>query len=41
LTAAVLFVLIPDALEVLRYGKALEEEVIIEPEASVSPKSKA
>jgi hypothetical protein len=40
LTAAVLFVLIPDILEVLRYEKALEE-VIMEPEASVLPESKA
>ena len=41
LTAAVLFGLIPGVLEFLSYAKALEEEVMIEPEGSASPEVKA
>jgi hypothetical protein len=41
ITAAVLFVLIPGVLEFLSYAKALEEEVLIAPDASASPEVQA
>ncbi|CAK9188963.1 unnamed protein product [Sphagnum troendelagicum] len=40
-TAAALFVLIPGVLDFLSYAKALEEEVLVEPEPSASPEVKA
>ncbi len=36
LTAVVLFVLIPGVLQFLSYAKVLEEEVMMEPDASTS-----
>ena len=41
ITAGELFVLIPGVLQFLNYAKALEEEVLIEPDASESPEVKA
>jgi hypothetical protein len=40
-TAVALFVLIPGVLSFLNYAKALEEEVLTEPEPSASPDVKA
>jgi hypothetical protein len=39
-TATVLFVLIPGVLQFLSYAKALEEEVMAEPDASANPEVK-
>jgi len=40
-TAAVLFILIPGVLEFLSYAKALEEEVMVEPDSAASSEVKA
>ena len=41
ITAVALLVLIPGVLSFLSYAKALEEEVLTEPEPSASPEVKA
>jgi ethylene receptor len=41
LTATVLFILIPGVLEFLSYAKALEEEVMVEPDSGASSEVKA
>lgn len=41
ITAGALFILIPGVLQFLSYAKALEEEVLIEPDVSESPEVKA
>jgi hypothetical protein len=41
ITAGALFILIPGVLQFLSYAKALEEEVLVEPDVSESPEVKA